>query len=383
MAATAAVAALLLTAGCGGQQNTGNLPEQNGSRTGYALTFFRNVSDMEGKDDNVLVSPYSAGMALSMLAEGAEGETRDEIVTALGSSTFAGDILAADSLADVRSANSAWVRAGFGLRQEYVSRLEQDYGAMIAEKDFADRATVGDINRWCSDNTEGRIDGIVEQIAPDMVMFLVNALYFKAPWQFAFNEKNTSDRTFHGSAGDADVPMMSLSRSLGYASFPGGQLVELPYAGGRYSMLVALPAEGIDMKDAVACLTEDAYRSALDAMSRTDVSLTLPRFGFETDMILNGVLDRMGVRKAFSGNAEFGGISDSSICVDEVRQKCLIEVNEEGSEAAAVTSIGMRLTSASPGRRTEVMTVDRPFLFAIVDKTGDNILFMGRVMNLQ
>ena len=172
MAATAAVAALLLTAGCGGQQNTGNLPEQNGSRTEYALTFFRNVSGMEGKDDNVLVSPYSAGMALSMLAEGAEGETRDEIVTALGGSTFAGDILAADSLVDVRSANSAWVRAGFGLRQEYVSRLEQAYGAMIAEKDFADRTTVGDINRWCSDNTEGRIDGIVEQIAPDMVMFL-------------------------------------------------------------------------------------------------------------------------------------------------------------------------------------------------------------------
>ncbi|MBO8444387.1 MAG: serpin family protein, partial [Bacteroidetes bacterium] len=117
-------------------------------------------------------------------------------------------------------------------------------------------------------------------------------------------------------------------------------------------------------------------------LAKTEMTLIMPKFKFETDFVLNEVLQKMGVRKAFTSSAQLGGISDAGIAVDEVRQKCFIEVNEQGSEAAAVTSIGVRLTSARPGRPV-VMTVDRPFLFAIVDRADDNILFMGRVMNLQ
>ena len=380
--AGAAASALMLAAGCG-QNVTSGTPEQNGSRTGYSLAFFRNVSAHEGEDSNVLVSPYSAGVALSMLADGAEGQTRDEIVAALGGCTFAGDTLAADSLVDVRSANSAWLRSGFGLKKEYVQRLEKTYGAMIAEKDFSSLDAADAINAWCADNTEGRITEIVDRISPDMMMFLVNALYFKATWEKAFSPERTSDRTFYGSAGERKVPMMSIREDFRYAEWQGSQLIELPYAGGRYSMLIALPAEGLDMETAVSCLSEKAYEAALASMQKRKVALTLPKFRFDTDMTLNTVLYGMGIKKAFSSSARFGLMSETPVTVDQVRQKCFIEVNEEGSEAAAVTSIGLRLTSARPVEMAVDMTVDRPFLFALVDRDGGDILFLGRVMNIE
>ena len=147
-------------------------------------------------------------------------------------------------------------------------------------------------------------------------------------------------------------------------------------------MLVALPAEDVAMQDALPMLTEEMYDKATGQMTRKKVALTLPKFRFETDLVLNDALRRMGVERVFSGSAQLGGISDASIAVDQVRQKCFIEVNEQGSEAAAVTGIGVRLTSARPADMPVVMTVDRPFYFAIVDNEADNILFIGRVMNL-
>lgn len=371
--------ALMLT-GCGSPQPS--VPAQDGSRTDFALTFFRNAVSAEDADANVLVSPLSAGTALSMLAEGAEGSTREELMTALGGKTFSGDVLLPDSLADVRSANSAWLSSGFEVKDAYRNMLETSYSAWIQTKDFSDPTTKDAINAWCSDNTEGRITEIVDEISPDMVMFLVNALYFKASWLHEFDHKRTEDKIFHGSARDNEVPMMNISGRFRYAEHDGSQLIELPYKGGKYSMLVALPAEGVAMDKAVGCLSVSAYETALEGLEYRKVVLSLPKFKLDTDMVLNSVLMRMGVRKAFGAGAELGGITDAPVAVDQVRQKCFVEVNESGTEAAAVTSIGVRLTSAPPVDIPVVMTVDRPFLFAIVDNEGDNILFVGRVMNL-
>lgn len=371
--------ALMLT-GCGSPQPS--VPSQDGSRTDFALTFFRNAVSAEDADANVLVSPFSAGTALSMLAEGADGSTRDELMTALGGKTFSGDILLPDSLADVRAANSAWLCSGFEVKDAYRNMLETSYSAWIQTKDFSDPFTKDAINAWCSDNTEGRIPEIVDEISPDMVMFLINALYFKASWLHEFDGADTVDEVFHGSAGDNEVPMMNTSGRFRYAEYDGAQLIELPYKGRKYSMLVALPAEGVAMDKAVSCLSASAYETALDALEYRKVVLSLPKFKFDTDMLLNSVLMRMGVRKAFDTDAEFSGITDTPVAVNQVRQKCFVEVNESGTEAAAVTSIGLRVTSASPVDIPVVMTVDRPFLFAIVDTAGDNILFAGRVMNL-
>lgn len=374
-------AAALAVSGCGQAAQQAST-EPIGSRTGFALSLFRNAVSSQDNDANVLVSPFSAGTALSMLAEGAEGQTLEEITAAMGGQLFPGDMIVHDSVADVRSANSAWVRAGFHVKDTYSSLLEKTYGAMIAEKDFSSPQTVAAINAWCSESTEGRITEIVDQISPDMMMFLVNALYFKAPWQNEFNPAATADRTFHGSAGDRQVPMMTMTGSLGYAEAAGSQLVELPYKGGRYVMLVMLPESGLGVGKVAEGLSEQNFCMALDKLEKRRVHLTLPKFKFDTDLVLNSILMEMGVKKVFGASAELGGISDASVCVDQVRQKCFIEVNEEGSEAAAVTSIGVRVTSAPVYEPPVEMNVDRPFLFAIMDRTSGNMLFIGKVMNI-
>ena len=147
-------------------------------------------------------------------------------------------------------------------------------------------------------------------------------------------------------------------------------------------MLVFLPAQDVSPDSVLPYLNEDAYKEALSSMQKKEVILRFPKFKIETTTMLNGVLAAMGAKKVFTPSAELGGISDGRIAVDEVKQKCFVEVNEEGSEAAAVTSIGVRLTSVRVEPLPVRMTVDRPFLFAITDMETDSILFVGRIMNL-
>ena len=377
----AVVSLALAVTGCGQPKNPA--PAREGSRIDYSMSFFRNVVSASGPEDNVFVSPYSAGVALSMLAEGAQKQTAEELDMALNGVRFSGKEVVADSVVDVRAANSAWIRDGFNVRKDYADKLSEDYRASVSSLDFSDPASVDVINSWCSDNTEGKITGIIDNISPDMVMFLMNALYFKAPWEEKFDGNVTADAVFHGFSGDSEVPFMFRKGKMEYAGYGGHQMVRLPYAGGRYSMLVLLPAEDVSPDAVLPYLDEKSYREAVGALSETEVILRLPKFRIETSTRLNRALSAMGAKRVFTGAAELGGVSDADIAVDEVKQKCYVEVNEEGSEAAAVTSIGIRLTSANVGPRPVSMTVDRPFLFMIADMENDNILFMGRVMNLE
>ena len=366
--------------GCGPMKST--VPVKEGSGIDYSVSFFRNVISEAGEGENVFVSPYSAGAALSMLAEGAGGQTLEELRTALNGVTFTADGLKADSLVDIRSANSVWIRNGFKVKTPYLNALASGYGAKVANLDFSDPASAGIINSWCSENTEGKITEIVDRINPDMVMFLMNALYLKAPWEKTFNKNATVEDTFHGYSKDNKVPFMNIKASYRYADYDGNQLIQLPYAGGRYGMLVFLPAQDVSPDAVLPYLNEDAYKEALSSMQKKEVIFRFPKFKIETTTMLNGVLAAMGAKKVFTPSAELGGISDGRIAVDEVKQKCFVEVNEEGSEAAAVTSIGVRLTSVRVEPLPVRMTVDRPFLFAITDMETDSILFVGRIMNL-
>ena len=374
------LAAATVVAGCGPAKNAA--PAKEGSRIDYSISFFRNVLSGAEENENVFVSPYSAGVALSMLAEGAKGQTLEELKSALNGVTFTAEELGADSLVDIRSANAAWIRDGFKVKAPYLQTLSSDYGAKAENLDFSDPASVGIINSWCAENTEGKITEIIDQISPDMVMFLMNALYFKAPWEKTFNKDATAEDTFHGYTKDSEIPFMNIKSGYRYAEYSGNQLIELPYAGGRYSMLVLLPAEDVSPDAVLPYLNEDAYKEALAAMEKKEVMLRLPKFKIETTTLLNRALEAMGAKRVFTSSAELGGISDGRIAVDEVKQKCFVEVNEEGSEAAAVTSIGVRLTSVRVEPLPVKMTVDRPFLFAIADMQSDNILFVGRVMEL-
>ena len=351
-----------------------------GSQKGFALSFFKNVVATSDPSENILVSPYSAGVALSMVAEGAEGQTRTEFDEALNGSLFKAVDLGNNDTVTVKSANSVWITDNFSVRNRFVGLLEKDFGAEVVNLNFADPATVKAINNWCSENTEGKITEIVDRLSPSMVMMLINALYFNAPWADAFLESNTHDGVFHTASGDIQVPMMAKTDRMNYAEYQGAQMVELPYEGERYAMYVVLPPKGLSLDKMISYVNENLYEQAMSMMTAQKVRLTLPKLKLETEMVLNKTLQHMGVKTAFTPAANFKGIAEMGpLVLDQVKQKCYIDVSEKGTEAAAVTSVGVRLTSARP-ETLVTMNVDRPYVFFIADRTNGNILFAGRVV---
>lgn len=351
-----------------------------GSQKGFALSFFKNIVATSDPSENILVSPYSAGVALSMVAEGAEGQTRTEFDEALNGSLFKAVDLGNNDTVTVKSANSVWITDNFSVRNRFVGLLEKDFGADVVNLNFADPATVKAINNWCSENTEGKITEIVDRLSPSMVMMLINALYFNAPWADAFLESNTHDGVFHTALGDVQVPMMAKTDRMNYAEYQGAQMVELPYEGERYAMYVVLPPKGLSLDKMISYVNENLYEQAMSMMTAQKVRLTMPKLKLETEMVLNKTLQHMGVKTAFTSAANFKGIAEMGpLVLDQVKQKCYIDVSEKGTEAAAVTSVGVRLTSARP-ETLVTMNVDRPYVFFIADRTNGNILFAGRVV---
>ena len=310
-------------------------------KVAFALSLFNASLSGKSLSANVVVSPYSAGMALSMLAEGASGQTKEELTSALNHVSFAGDKLKGDKSCQLSSANSIWLRDGFSVFPAYKSLLTGSYSAEINSRDFSSPATVKEINRWCSDKTNRRIPEIIDEISPEMVMFILNALYFKAPWEYQFDKNSTIKDTFHSPSGDQEVDFMRIKREFSCAEYEGGRFVILPYKGGAWQMMICLPDEDADIQKLVSSVSSE--------------------------------------NRAFTPAAEFGNMTQSSVAVDEVKQKCFVEVNEEGAEAAAVTSIGVRLTSVRPEPVPFRMTVDRPFIFSIFNSEADEILFVGKI----
>lgn len=355
-----------------------------GSETGFALSFFRSVNEIVEYDKNYVISPYSAGVALSMLAEGAEGQTRVEFDDALNNCMFRAIDLGGNDTVVVKSANSLWLDDNFSVRNRYVGLLQKDFDAFVDVLPFSDPATVKAINNWCSENTNGKIDNIIDKLRPDMVMVLANALYFNAPWVKAFAPEATKEAVFHGLVGDTKVQMMNTKSTFRYAEYMGCQMVELPYEGGRYAMYVVLPPRNWDANSIIPHIGESVYDAAMNMLSDREVVLRMPKVKLETSLILNEAIQKMGVKSAFTSAADFKGISAMGpLVLDQVKQKCYIDIAEKGTEAAAVTVAQIRLTAARPGAQTAaVMTVDRPYLFFIADHETSNILFAGKVVNL-
>ena len=200
---------------------------QPGSELGFSLDFFSKVCGVTSAKENVSVSPYSAGVALSMLMEGAQGQTRVELDNALNGCRFTdADMTGNDSIVLV-SSNSVWLDDDFAVRNSYVNHLSKQYDALATTLNFADPATVKAINEWCSEHTEGMIDGIIKELTPEMVMVLVNALYLDARWENPFKAGSTYEAVFNGAKGDSKVSFMSQKSFFNYAEYEGNQLVQL------------------------------------------------------------------------------------------------------------------------------------------------------------
>ena len=348
----------------------------------FALEFFKKVNPTVDYDENVLISPYSAAVALSMLEEGAEGETKEEFDDVLNGCLYAAEDLGNSDVITVKSANSLWISDDFSIRNRYVSLLEKDFDAFVTVQNFSDPATVHAINNWCGENTAGKIDHILDELSPNDVMVLVNALYFNASWVKAFDENATEDAVFHGVVEDKQVPMMYKKATFDYAEYQGCQLIRLPYEGGRYSMVVVLPPYGWGIDQVLPYINATAYKGAMRMLAKQEVIFKMPKYRLETSLVLDKPLKKMGIETAYTPAADFSGISASGpLSLGTVKQKCYIDVNEKGTEAAAVTSAQVRLTAVSPNT-VKRMTVDRPFMFFIADSQTDNILFVGKIVNL-
>lgn len=351
-----------------------------GSQTGFALSFFRNVNAVTAPEENVVVSPYSAGAVLSMLEYGAEGETKVELDNALNGAIFGKEELDGTGNVVVESSNAVWISDDFSVRNRYVSHLENYFGAFIDTQNFSSPAAVNVINDWCAEKTSGKIKKIIDRVSPDMVMLLVNALYFNAPWAVAFDPDATRDAVFHGRSADATVPMMVRKAMFNYAEYQGAKMIEIPYAGEKYAMYVVLPPSGMSPDAVLPYIGENQYKAAMSLLAPKEVVLNMPKFTNETSIVLNSTLERMGVKTAFTSAADFSGISVSGpLRVNVIKQKCYIDVSEKGTEAAAVTSAQVRMTAVRP---SVTMTVDRPFIFVIADIENKDILFAGKIVNI-
>lgn len=357
-------------------------PSVPGSRLGFSLSFFRNAVSEVPSSENTIVSPYSAGVVLSMLEEGAAGQTKVEFDNALNGCIFDKEDLGSDDTVKVLASNSLWIDDDFSVRNSYLFKMDKDYDALVETLNFADPATIQAINNWCSEHTEGKITEIIDRLDPGMVMVLADALYFNAPWKDPFDPSVTHKDVFYGVTGQTKIDYMVKKAYYSYAEYQGCQLIRIPYESDRYSMYIMLPAKGMKTSDVLPYLSEDAVNTALSSMKPAQVRLSMPKFKQDFGMVLNSTLKKMGIVTAFTQAADFKGIAEMGpLVLDQVKQKCYIDVTEKGTEAAAVTVAQMKLTSARPQPFVN-MTVDRPFLFFIADMEKSNVLFAGNIVNL-
>lgn len=346
---------------------------------------------------SVFLSPLSASMALGMTMNGAVGPTLDGMRSALGFGNMPmADIDASfrslidllrglDGSVDFRLANSIWARQGFPFRQSFYDAARQYFDAETAELDFSSPGAAQTINNWVKDATAGKIPSIVDPAIPsDVVMYLINAVYFKGAWRDRFDAGQTRDGPFTRSNGtSATVKMMHRTGDIAYFATAGARGVVLPYGRDAYAMTVVLPEPGRTLKDLVATLDTATWNRWHDAARTTEVQLSMPRFTLTNDRFLNEPLAHLGMQRALTPTqADFTGMSPAGdrLYISKVRQKTFVDVNEEGTEAAAATSVEIGLTSAPVG--PVVFTVDRPFLVAIRERFSGTILFIGAIGTL-
>jgi serpin B len=337
---------------------------------------------------NVVLSPLSASMALGMTMNGAAGETFDAMRATLGFEDLEQDEINAAyrGLIDLLTtldpevrfdiANAVWANEDVPFHQAFFDAIAEAFDARASSSDFSDPATLEAINAWADERTEGLIERILDELDPDLVMILLNAIYLDASWTTAFDPDDTRRQAFTRSDGSTvDVDMMSLeSVELPLASGPGWSAVELPYGGGAFTMVVVVPHG--DAREFLGGLDGTAWASVTDGLAPIEVDrVAIPKFTLTYDAFLNDALASMGMGIAFGESADFTNMSPEGdrLCIDFVRQKTFIEVDERGTRAAAVTAVGVGPDSFIG------LIADRPFAFAIRERLSGALLFVGMV----
>ena len=364
----------------------------------FAFDFFTRVYDAEkiGQDRNFMISPLSLSMALAMTRNGAAGETEAAMTETLKLTPFNDEeainsyysklreaLLATDPSTKLSIANSIWTNKHIVIKPAFVAANRDYFHSTVEAVDFADPATVGRINQWAADNTQQLIDHVLDETDPMALMYLLNAIYFKGIWTSQFDKKQTQKASFTYEDGRVkQVNMMQQKAEFNYTENETMQIVELPYGNQAFSMVVLLPKAGKKLGDINNLLREGSAWGTLNSSRRRAlVDLRLPRFKTEYNIRLNDLLTDMGMGVAFApGQADFSRMSDLEAFISFVDQFTYISTDEEGTEAAAVTVVGVELTSAGPSREV-TFHANHPFIYLIREQSTGAILFMGAVKN--
>ena len=346
-------------------------------------------------DANVFISPLSVSMALNMTLNGAAGATADEMRTALRESGYStADInaysrelrealLRADPKTTIGIANSIWYRQGATVKAPFIEANRTYYDAEVQALDFSSPSATATINGWCARKTNNKIKEIVKQVDPTTFMYLINAVYFKGAWHYPFKKTFTKEADFHRADGSTQhAQMMRQAYSFNYAKDELGQYLEMNFGNDAFSMIVMLPDEGRTTRDMITAMNSNRWEATIKRMSPKAIALILPRFKAECDYQLQeGILPDLGMRLPFSNAANFSGITNAPLFISTIIHKTFIDVNEYGAEAAAVT-INDMVGSSDPYQYKDFI-VDRPFVFAICEKSTGAILFIGEIGEIQ
>jgi len=358
----------------------------------FGFDLFKAISVSSGNED-IFISPLSVSMALGMTLNGADSSTYSAMRNTLGFEGLSENqindaykslislLTQADPKVIFEIANSIWYRDQFVVNPIFLETNRTFFDATILPKNFNDPSTVDDINNWVNEKTHGKISEIIDEINPATLMFLINAIYFKGTWQYEFDKEKTKTAPFYLLDGsEKNCEMMQAEGDFNYFEDQEIQMVDLPYGKGNFSMTVILPRKSSEIGTLIENLNINQWLNYLDNMDTSTVMLKLPKFKLEYKITLNKILTELGMGIAFSpGQADFSRIvNDISLFISRVLHKTFVQVDEEGTEAAAVTVVEIRYTSVEPS--STLMQVDRPFIFIIRERQSDTILFMGKIL---
>lgn len=357
----------------------------------FGFELFREVYKLSD-EDNLMISPLSVSYALGMTYNGAAGTTLDafrdvlhfEDLTDQEVNVTYKDLMAQlvtlDDKVKFSVANSIWYKLGFQVLSEFIETNSQYFDAAVEEIDFSDPQTVDIINQWIEDNTNGKIKDMLDFIPGDAVMYLINAIYFNAKWKYEFDKNETyEDDFFLDDGSDKPVDFMVVNGGFNYTSNDDFRAVELPYGDSAFSMVLISPLGGKTVADVVNKLDAEQWDSWFDNPVMKNVQVELPKFKYGFKSLLNNPLSNLGLGIAFSTGADFTRIRPSGgIFISRVIHQTFIDVQEEGTEAAAATIVEM-VEAAGPGGGTIFMKLNKPFLYLIKENSTGAVLFIGKV----
>jgi serine protease inhibitor len=358
----------------------------------FAFNIFRRLHQSD-RDSNLFISPTSIATALTMTLNGAQGTTADEMrqtLTLNGLSqpavnaayqTLIDALPNLDHNVSVDMANSIWYRQGFPVKPPFLNTNETFFRSQVNPLDFRSPNAVNTINNWVSNKTRGLIPTIIERIPDNAIMYLINAIYFKGDWRMSFKPAETQNAPFYRTnQPEVSVKMMGFGENVTLPLYTTDAYyaVDLPYGDSVFSMTVLIPRGSNTLEDILNQLDGSSWQQIVQQLHPQEINFRMPKFSMDYEKTLNSVLSSMGMPTAFVGGAaDFSGIADAELYIDEVKHKSIIEVTEKGTKAAAVTSIGIAVTSVPI---IPVIRADRPFLFAIRENQAGNILFLGKLV---